>query len=97
MSWYTSEAFTAGVLLACLWAVLCRMAMLAPARRTIPVAIQLFALGMGLIGCLLLPGAQGRAALSIGLAMFLALGAPRWRFSAPGSLGSQPDDSTWRA
>lgn len=90
MSFYASESFIAGVLLVCLWSILCRLAMLPPAKRTLLPAVQLFALGLGLFGGLMLPGTGGRAALAVGVAAFLAAGAHRWRFGAPGSLAGQP-------
>lgn len=85
-----SETFVAGILLVCLWSVLCRLAMLPPAKRTLLAAGQLFALGLGLFGALVLPGIDGRASLAIGVAVFLAAGAHRWRSAAPGGLSHGP-------
>jgi hypothetical protein len=72
-----------------LWSVLCRLSALEPSRETACVAVQHMALGMGLFCGLVLPGAASQTSLVIGVAAYLALGAPRWRHGAPGGLGPQ--------
>lgn len=72
-----------GLLLGCFWAVLCRLAALRPSWRTLPVAIQHMALGIGIFGGMWLPGEQARDALAIGLAAFMFIGAFRWVRGAP--------------
>lgn len=83
-----SNLLTAGLLVGCLWAVMCRLAMLQASWGTALVAFQHFALGLGAFGALLLPPMQGgHTALVVGVSVFLSAGAARWRFKPPGSLG----------
>ena len=83
------ELVTAGILLGCLWSVLCRLAALPPTRETVGVALQHAALGFGIFGGLVLPGVYMHFSIALGLAVYLAAGAPRWRHGAPGELGKR--------
>jgi len=82
-----AEVLTASLLLGALWSVLRRLAAIVPSRATACVAAQHIALGIGILGGLLLPSSQGHAALVVGVSAYLMIGAPRWRYGAPGNLG----------
>ncbi len=79
----TIEVLTAMLLLAALWSVLCRVNQMQAGVTDPAVFGAHLIIGLGLAGGLFLPGAAGKFAMSLGVALYLLAGAWRWRYAAP--------------
>lgn len=92
----TLEILTAVALIGAIWSVLCRLGHMHPGVTQPLVVVQHLILGFAL-GCALLLSAQvGKFCLASGVALYLLVGAARWRYAAPTgteSLRSDFDDS----
>jgi hypothetical protein len=79
----TVEIITAGLLLAGLWSVLCRVNLMQHGRTAPLVFMQHALLGIGLFAALVLPVPLAKLAMAAGVCAFLVMGAARWRYAAP--------------
>ena len=90
----TIEVLTAMLLLVALWSVLCRVNQMQKGVTDPAVFCAHLVIGLGLAGGLFLPGAAGKFAMALGVAVYLLAGAWRWRYAAPPGtrLDSAPGD-----
>jgi hypothetical protein len=79
-----AQLFASALICSSIWSIICRVRYLKIGRTLASVALQYIALAMGLLGGLILAdGWTARASMAAGIFVFLVLGAPRWRHSAP--------------
>ena len=74
---------TAALIIAALWAVLCRINHMQHRVTKDSVFLQHAALAAGLFSALILPVEYALLALASGVTVFLVMGASRWKNGAP--------------
>lgn len=74
---------TAALIVAALWAVLCRINHMQYGVTRDSVFVQHAALAAGLFSALVLPAEYALPALAAGVFVFLLMGASRWKHGAP--------------
>ncbi len=77
------KLMTAALLVAALWAVICRINHMKHRVTKDSVFLQHSALAAGLLGALILPAEYAMLALASGVTVFLLVGAARWKDGAP--------------
>lgn len=77
------NVITAAVLVAALWAIICRLNAMQQGVTEPTVFRQHFVLGMGLAAALVLPAPLAKFALALAVLCWLLMAAPRWRDGAP--------------
>lgn len=78
-----TNLMTAAFIIAAIWSVLCRINLMKHGHTKPAVFWQHAALAMGLACGLLLPLAYAKAAMALGVLVFLLAGSSRWRYGAP--------------
>jgi hypothetical protein len=79
----TVQLLTAGLLVAALWSLLCRVNQMQRGVTDPAVFAAHLVIGVGLAGGLFLPGSLGKLSMALGVALYLLAGAWRWRYAAP--------------
>jgi hypothetical protein len=92
----TFSFITGSLLIVALFSILCRLLRMKWHRTQHVVVVQHLVLGFSLVLGLFLPLLMAKAAMSVGICLFLLSGAYRWRYAAPADTDAAPLDEVHR-
>lgn len=84
---------TVAAVCSALWSIICRVNALQARRTKLGVFLQHVVLALGLLGLVLLEPNAAKATMAVAVALYLLIGAKRWKHGAPeGTNKPQPGE-----